>query len=41
VETSERQVPPAVEAFAGGGLDARVVADEEIGATVVIGRPRR
>ena len=40
VETSERQVPPAVEAFARGGLDARVVADEEIGATVVIGRPR-
>ncbi|MEV0321764.1 putative protein N(5)-glutamine methyltransferase [Streptomyces sp. NPDC050658] len=35
-ETSERQVPNAVEAVAAGGLVARVVSDEELYATVVV-----
>jgi release factor glutamine methyltransferase len=38
IETSERQAPPAAHAFAAGGLLARVVTDDERGATVVIGR---
>ncbi|HEV2636743.1 MAG TPA: putative protein N(5)-glutamine methyltransferase [Actinocrinis sp.] len=37
IETSERQAPSTVEAFARNGLDAEVVADEELDATVVIG----
>ncbi|MFD9909971.1 putative protein N(5)-glutamine methyltransferase [Streptomyces sp. NPDC059063] len=36
-ETSERQVPSAVEAVAGAGLAPRVVTDDELYATVVIG----
>lgn len=38
VETSEAQVPAAAEAFTHGGLTARVVTDDEVGATVVVGR---
>ncbi|MBT2391730.1 putative protein N(5)-glutamine methyltransferase [Streptomyces maoxianensis] len=37
VETSERQAPRAVEAFAGSGLVPRVAVCEELYATVVIG----
>ena len=37
VETSERQVPAAVEALARAGLVARVASSEEYQATVVIG----
>jgi release factor glutamine methyltransferase len=37
VETSERQVPHAVEAFAQSGLIPRLVTDDELNATVVIG----
>jgi release factor glutamine methyltransferase len=37
IETSERQAPQTVEAFARNGLNPRVVADEEMDATVVIG----
>jgi release factor glutamine methyltransferase len=37
VETSERQADGAVRAFAEGGLAARVVASEDVEATVVIG----
>ena len=37
-ETSERQVPQAVEAVAGSGLIPRVASSEELNATVVIGR---
>jgi release factor glutamine methyltransferase len=37
VETSERQVTRAVEAFTRNGLGARVVGDDERNATVVIG----
>jgi release factor glutamine methyltransferase len=36
-ETSERQAPRAVEAFAGAGLIPRVARSEELNATVVIG----
>ncbi|MEU5954243.1 putative protein N(5)-glutamine methyltransferase [Streptomyces sp. NPDC047525] len=36
-ETSERQVPYALEAVADGGLVARSVSDEEMYATVVVG----
>ncbi|WP_371530396.1 putative protein N(5)-glutamine methyltransferase [Streptomyces sp. NBC_01283] len=36
-ETSERQVPYALKAVAGGGLVPRSVGDEEMYATVVIG----
>jgi release factor glutamine methyltransferase len=39
VETSEAQAAAAVAAFADGGLVARAVSEEEIGATVVTGRP--
>ena len=37
VETSEAQVPAAVDAFTAAGLVPRVVADEDAGATVVVG----
>ncbi len=37
VETSERQAPEAVATFAGDGLAARVVVEEDLGATVVVG----
>lgn len=37
VETSERQAPEAVEAFARNGLIARVTSSDERNATVVIG----
>ena len=37
VETSERQVEPACEAFACSGLVPRVASSEELNATVVIG----
>ncbi|WP_415924944.1 putative protein N(5)-glutamine methyltransferase [Streptomyces sp. AK04-3B] len=37
VETSERQAPDAVEAFARGGLTVRVARDEELYAHVVVG----
>jgi len=36
-ETSRRQAPAALEVLEGCGLSARVVADDERGATVVIG----
>lgn len=38
VETSAQQAASAVEAFASGGLLSSVVTDEDIGATVVVGR---
>lgn len=37
IETSERQVRPAVAAFEASGLAARVGASADLGATVVIG----
>ena len=37
VETSERQAPRALEAFARDGLIARVASSSELNATVVIG----
>jgi release factor glutamine methyltransferase len=37
VETSAGQVPAAVESFTRNGLRSRVVADEELGATVILG----
>lgn len=37
VETSEEQAPAAVAAMTGAGLVARVVVDEDAGATVVVG----
>jgi release factor glutamine methyltransferase len=37
VETSEHQVPQAVEAVAGSGLIPRVARSDELNATVVIG----
>jgi release factor glutamine methyltransferase len=37
VETSEEQAPSARQAFAGAGLIPRVVASEELDATVIIG----
>jgi release factor glutamine methyltransferase len=41
VETSDRQAPRTVEAFARHGLTARVVTSDELNATVVIGsRPQ-
>ncbi|GAA0944864.1 putative protein N(5)-glutamine methyltransferase [Nonomuraea longicatena] len=36
-ETTERQAAPAVQAVEDGGLAARVLSDEEWGATVVMG----
>jgi len=42
IETSERQAPKTVEAFARGGLVPRVAHAEELGATAVIGvKPER
>ncbi|MFI6512274.1 putative protein N(5)-glutamine methyltransferase [Streptosporangium sp. NPDC050855] len=38
VETSERQAPRTVAAFARNGLEAKVARSEELDATVVIGR---
>ncbi|MFD1661808.1 putative protein N(5)-glutamine methyltransferase [Streptomyces caeni] len=40
VETSERQVPAAVEAFTRGGLDVRLVVSVELWAHVLIGTRR-
>ncbi|MGW5664080.1 putative protein N(5)-glutamine methyltransferase [Streptomyces sp. NPDC003758] len=40
VETSERQVPSAVEAFTHGGLDVRLAVSEELYANVLIGTRR-
>ncbi|MFE9098559.1 putative protein N(5)-glutamine methyltransferase [Streptomyces sp. NPDC007264] len=40
VETSERQVPAAVEAFTRGGLDVRLVVSAELSAHVLIGTRR-
>jgi release factor glutamine methyltransferase len=37
VETSDRQAPPAAEAFARAGLVPSVVTDDDLGATVVTG----
>jgi len=37
VETGEAQVPAAVAAFEAAGLAARVVVDEDAGATVLVG----
>ena len=37
VETSERQAPPAEAILRANGLAARIVEDEEVGATVLIG----
>ena len=38
VETSERQAPATAEAMRAGGLEPRVVRDEDLDATVVVGR---
>jgi hypothetical protein len=38
METSERQTATAVTILEGEGLAARVVADDDLGATVVVGR---
>jgi release factor glutamine methyltransferase len=38
IETSERQAPQATAAFAGSGLNPRVVSSADLSATVVIGR---
>jgi release factor glutamine methyltransferase len=38
VETSERQAPVLAEVFAAHGLAARVVTDDDLDATVVVGR---
>lgn len=38
VETSEGQVPRAVEAFADAGLTPEVASDQDLSATVVVGR---
>jgi release factor glutamine methyltransferase len=41
IEVSERQVPQALEAMAGVGLDPRTEEDEDLGAIAVVGtRPR-
>jgi release factor glutamine methyltransferase len=37
VETSEQQVPDALRLLIGAGLAARVAADDELGATVLVG----
>jgi release factor glutamine methyltransferase len=37
IETSERQAPPAAEAFTRHGLAARVVSSADLNATVIIG----
>jgi release factor glutamine methyltransferase len=41
IETSERQAPHAVEAFARSGLATRVARSGDLSATVVIGSPRQ
>jgi release factor glutamine methyltransferase len=41
IETSERQAPTVVELFGKAGLRTRVGSDDELGATVVIGRVSR
>jgi release factor glutamine methyltransferase len=41
IETSERQAPAAVEVLAADGLRPRIVRDEELDATVVIGTRTR
>jgi release factor glutamine methyltransferase len=38
VETSLRQSPEAAAAFAAAGLTPRVVTDDELDATAVVGR---
>jgi release factor glutamine methyltransferase len=38
VETSDRQAPATLAAFAAAGLRAEVVAEEELAATVVVGQ---
>lgn len=40
IETSERQAPETVDAFTRSGLKARVTHDNDLAATVVIGRMR-
>jgi release factor glutamine methyltransferase len=40
IETSERQAPAAVAAVATAGLDPRTAEDDDLGATVVLGRRR-
>ncbi|MGR6974497.1 putative protein N(5)-glutamine methyltransferase [Streptomyces cynarae] len=40
VETSERQVPSAIEAFTRGGLDVRLAVSQELYANVLIGTRR-
>jgi release factor glutamine methyltransferase len=37
IETSERQAPDAVAAFAAAGLEPQVTEDDDLGATVVLG----
>ncbi|MHA7135488.1 putative protein N(5)-glutamine methyltransferase [Oerskovia turbata] len=41
VETSERQAPVAVGLFERAGLTARIETDDDLGATVVVGRKPR
>jgi release factor glutamine methyltransferase len=40
IEVSERQLPPAMAAFEADGLSASSASNDELGATVVIGRAR-
>lgn len=40
VETAEEQVPAALRLLIGAGLSARVAADDEVGATVMVGTAR-
>ncbi|SDN51464.1 release factor glutamine methyltransferase [Streptomyces sp. cf386] len=40
IETSEHQAPTALEAFTRSGLSARLIASEELHATVVVGLDR-
>ncbi|WP_205669016.1 putative protein N(5)-glutamine methyltransferase [Amycolatopsis suaedae] len=39
IETSDAQAPALTEAFTAGGLTAEVIADDDTGATVVVGAP--
>jgi len=41
VETSEEQLPAALAAFRGAGLDASARDDDDLGATVALGTRRR
>ena len=41
IETSVRQAPATAEAMRAGGLEPRIVHDDELDATVVIGRRQR